>query len=227
MKPLPLPHIEPKSVTVLGATGSIGVSTAKLLALHRDRFTVTALTAYDNAQELASQAKALGAKRAVIGNDSRYLALKSLLADTDIECAAGAEAVIEAARMPSDIVIAGIVGAAGLMPTLAAVQRGAAVALANKECLVCAGDLMMEEVNKRGAILIPVDSEHSAIFQVFDFERPETVDKIIVTASGGPFRNHTLEQMQRVTPEEAVRHPQLEHGRENLGRFRDDDEQGA
>src|SRR5476649_581504 len=114
--------------------------------------------------------------------------------------------------MQSDIVIAGVVGAAGLMPTLAAIQRGATIALANKECLVCAGALMMEEVKRRGATLIPVDSEHSAIFQVFDFARPETVDKIIITASGGPFRNFTSEQMRFVTPEQAVKHPNWDMG---------------
>jgi len=206
------PHAQPRSVTVLGATGSIGASTAKLLALHRGSFRVEALTAYDNVASLVEQAKLLGARRAVIGNEAHYMELKSALAGTSIEAAAGADAVIEAARMPSDIVIAGIVGAAGLMPTLAAIQRGATVALANKECLVCAGSLMMEEVKRHNATLLPVDSEHSAIFQVFDFERPETIEKIILTASGGPFRTFTREQMKNVTPEQAVRHPNWSMG---------------
>jgi len=212
MPPLPSSKTQPRSVTVLGSTGSIGKNAVKLLELHRDRFRVEALTAYSNAGLLAAQAISLNARRAVIGDEAHYLALKSALSGTNIEVHAGAEAIVEAARLPAHTVIAGVVGAAGLMPTLAAIQRGATVALANKECLVCAGALMMEEVQKRGATLIPVDSEHNAIFQVFDFDRPETVDKIIVTASGGPFRTFTQEQMQSVTPEQAVRHPNWDMG---------------
>lgn len=202
----------PKSVTVLGSTGSIGKSAARLLELHRDRFTVEALTANANVEALAEQAIRLKAQRAVIGDEARYMELKSLLSGTGIEAAAGADAIVEAARLPSQIVIAGVVGAAGLMPTMAAIGRGATVALANKECLVCAGALMMDEVRRKNATLIPVDSEHSAIFQVFDFERPETVEKIIITASGGPFRNLTFEQMRDVTPEQAMRHPNWDMG---------------
>ena len=212
MPPLPSQKQQPRSVTVLGSTGSIGKSAAKLFALHHERFEIVALTAYSNAQALAEQAIALKARRAVIGDESRYLELKAALSGTNIEAAAGEEAIVEAARMPAQIVVAGVVGAAGLMPTLAAIQRGATVALANKECLVCAGPLVMEEVKRRNATLIPVDSEHSAIFQVFDFARPEAVDKIILTASGGPFRNHTAAQMRDVTPEQAVRHPNWDMG---------------
>jgi 1-deoxy-D-xylulose-5-phosphate reductoisomerase len=211
-QPLPLTHPKRRSVTILGSTGSIGKSTVKLLEHHPEQFYTEALTAYDNVQLLAEQAKKLNARLAVIGNEKRYLELKAALSGSNIEIATGREAIIEAARVPSDIVIAGMVGAAGLVPAMAAIARGATVALANKECLVCAGDLVMNEVKQRGATLIPVDSEHSAIFQVFDFERPETIEKIIVTASGGPFRNYTSEQMKNVTAAEAVRHPNWNMG---------------
>ncbi|HEU5048204.1 MAG TPA: 1-deoxy-D-xylulose-5-phosphate reductoisomerase [Rickettsiales bacterium] len=196
-----------RSVTILGSTGSIGESTVRLLRQHPEKFSVTAITAYDNVAKLAAQAKELGCKRAVIGNEERYAELKSALSGTGIEAAAGSEAVTEAARMDADIVIAAIVGAAGLLPALAAIERGATVALANKECLVCAGDIVMEAVQKHNATLLPVDSEHSAIFQILDAKQPETIDKIIVTASGGPFREYSFEQMKKVTVEEALRHP--------------------
>lgn len=212
MIPLTAIHTQPKSITILGSTGSIGKNAVKLLEMHRERFRIEGLTAYDNLHDLVQQAISLRAKRAVIGDEKHYLELKSALAGTGIEAAAGSEAIVEAACMPSDIVLAAIVGAAGLMPTLAAIGRGATVALANKECLVCAGTLMTEEMKRRGATLIPVDSEHSAIFQVFDFERPQNIDKIIITASGGPFRNFTAEQMHVVTPEQAVRHPNWDMG---------------
>ncbi len=212
MKPITLPPMQPRRVTVLGSTGSVGISTVRLLADHRDRFSVEALTAHDNVSLLAQQAKQLGARRAVIGNEAHYQELKTALSGTTIEAAAGQQAIIEAAQMPSDVVVAAIVGAAGLLPTLAAVRRGATIALANKESLVCAGSLLMKETRQHGATIIPVDSEHSAIFQIFDFDQPETVDKIIITASGGPFRMFTREQMQHVTPEEAVRHPNWNMG---------------
>lgn len=197
----------PRSVSILGSTGSIGKTSTGLLEMHSSAFTVEAITAYNNVSDLALQAKKLKCKRAVIGNDVLYQDLKSALSGTGIEAAAGTKATIEAAKMPSDIVIAGIVGAAGLLPTLAAVQRGATVALANKECLVCAGDIISREVIKHRATIVPVDSEHSAIFQVFDFAHPETVEKIIITASGGPFREYSKERMQSVTVEEALKHP--------------------
>jgi 1-deoxy-D-xylulose-5-phosphate reductoisomerase len=212
MPPLPSAKSQPKTITVLGSTGSIGKSAVKLLEMHQGRFRVEALTAYANVETLAKQAILLKARRAVIGDETRYLDLKSALSGTGIEVAGGAQAIIEAARLPAQTVLAGVVGAAGLLPTLASIHRGATVALANKECLVCAGPLMTDEVKRRGAMLIPVDSEHSAIFQVFDFERPETIDKIIITASGGPFRDFTLEQMRHVTPEQAIRHPNWDMG---------------
>ena len=212
MYPLPINQSQPKSVTVLGSTGSIGVNTLKLIALHPDRFRVEALTANENVTLLAEQAQACSARCAVIGNKARYAELKSLLSGTSVEIHAGETALVEAAQRPADIVAAAVVGAAGMLPTLAAISRGAVVALANKESLVCAGALMMEEVRRRGATLLPVDSEHSAIFQAFDFEQPEKVEKVTITASGGPFRTYSKEDMAKVTPQEAVRHPNWSMG---------------
>lgn len=208
----PHPQAAPQRLTLLGATGSIGTSTLKLLDAHPNRFVLEAVTAMDNAEKLADLAKHYGARCAVIGNDARYEELKTLLAGTGIEAAAGEDALAEAAQRPADIVVSAIVGAAGLKPTLAAIQQGVRVALANKECLVCAGELMLAEVHKHGATLLPVDSEHNAIFQVFDFERPETVDSIILTASGGPFRTLTAQDMQHVTPKQALKHPNWDMG---------------
>jgi 1-deoxy-D-xylulose-5-phosphate reductoisomerase len=148
----------------------------------------------------------------VVADPSRYAELKSALGDTNIAVAAGADALIEAASMPSDRVIAAIVGAAGLAPTLAAVRTGTVVGIANKECLVCAGDIVTEEAKRCGARLVPVDSEHSAIFQVFDFDNAEAVEKIILTASGGPFLRRERMSLARVTPAEAVAHPNWDMG---------------
>jgi 1-deoxy-D-xylulose-5-phosphate reductoisomerase len=202
----------PRSVTILGSTGSVGCSTVDLIARHPERFVVEALTARENVSRLAEQAVRLKAKRAVIAEESLYGKLRDALAGTGIAVAAGQPAVVEAASLPAGWVMSAIVGAAGLEPTLAAVQRGAIVALANKECLVCAGKLFMAEVRKHGATLLPVDSEHSAIFQVFDFVQAEQVEKIILTASGGPFRVVSLEDMARATPKAAVAHPNWSMG---------------
>jgi len=173
---------------------------------------VEALTAQNNVDLLAEQAKSLGARRAVIGNEARYQDLKKALSGSAVEAAAGEGAIVEAAEVRSDFVMAGIVGAAGLHPTMAAVRRGAIVGLANKECLVCAGDLMTTEVAQAGATILPVDSEHNAIYQVFDFEHPDSVEKIILTASGGPFRERPLDTLHSVTPDEAVAHPNWDMG---------------
>jgi 1-deoxy-D-xylulose-5-phosphate reductoisomerase len=196
-----------RRVTILGSTGSVGSNTVSLIALEPDLYEVEALVAHRNVALLAEQARQLRPPVAVIADPTRYDDLSQALAGTGIRVAAGRAAVIEAAMMPADWVMAAIVGAAGLEPTLAAARRGATVAFANKECLVCAGPLMMELVKDHGATLLPVDSEHSAIFQVFDFERLETVERLILTASGGPFRTSTLAAMARVTPEQAVAHP--------------------
>ena len=202
----------PRRVSILGATGSVGCSTIDLIARNPAAYEIEALTAYRNVDLLARQARQLGARMAVIGDPARYGDLKAALAGTDVEVAAGEQALIEAADRPADWVMAAIVGAAGLRPTLAAVRRGAIVALANKECLVCAGELMLEQVRNSGATLLPVDSEHNAIFQVFDFDRPEAVERIILTASGGPFLNFDRSAMAKVTPAQAIDHPNWEMG---------------
>ena len=204
--------LPPRRVTILGSTGSIGCSTVDLVGRQPEVFAVDTLTAFSNVSLLAKQARELGAKLVVIGDENRFKELKDALSGSSVEVAAGRDALIEAAMRPSDFVMAAIVGAAGLEPTLAAVCRGATVGLANKECLVCAGDLMKAEMEKSGATLLPVDSEHSAIYQVFDFDRREAVESIILTASGGPFRTYTQAQMENVTPEQAVAHPNWDMG---------------
>ena len=208
----PLAATAPRSVTILGSTGSVGCNTVDLIRRNPDAFTVEALTANNSVKLLAEQARALRPRLAVVADPKGYEDLKDALAGTGIECAAGPAAVVEAAARPAEWVMAAIVGAAGLKPTLAAVRRGAIVALANKECLVSAGDLMMAEVRGNGATLLPVDSEHSAIFQVFEFDRADKVDRIILTASGGPFLGMELAEMAGVTPEQAVAHPNWDMG---------------
>ena len=201
-----------RRVTVLGSTGSIGCNTAELLVADRASYAVEALVASRNAPRLAEQAKALGAKFAVVADESQYGALKDALAGSGVEAAAGTAAVVEAASRPADWVMAAIVGAAGLAPTLAAVRRGAIVALANKEVLVCAGELVTKEAETHGARLLPVDSEHNAIFQVFQSEQRRAIEKIVLTASGGPFRKVSLEAMAAATPAQAVAHPNWRMG---------------
>lgn len=203
---------ERRTITILGSTGSVGTSTVSLIDDNPDAFGVVALTANRNAKLLAEQALRLRPEMAVVADPGAYVELKALLAGSGIEVAAGPGAVVEAARMQADTVIAAIVGAAGLEPTMAAVRRGAVIGLANKECLVCAGELMMSEISRCGSRLLPVDSEHSAIFQVFDFEHADKVDSIILTASGGPFRCFSREQMISVTPAQAVAHPNWDMG---------------
>ncbi|MDO8606254.1 MAG: 1-deoxy-D-xylulose-5-phosphate reductoisomerase [Phaeospirillum sp.] len=201
-----------RGVTILGSTGSIGCNTVELVEARPDLYRVEALVANSRVDILVDQAKRLKAKLAVVADEAAYPALKEALAGSGIEAAAGAKAVVAAAELPADWVMAAIVGAAGLAPTLAAVRRGAVVGLANKECLVCAGQLMMAEVQKHKATLLPVDSEHSAIFQVFDFDQHDKIEKIILTASGGPFRTKSREFMADVTPEQAVAHPNWSMG---------------
>jgi len=201
-----------RRVTILGSTGSVGQNTVDLLLRNREAFEVEALTANRNPTRLAEQARALRARFAAIADPNHYPALKEALAGTGIETACGAEAIVGAALRPADWVMAAIVGAAGLAPTLAAIQRGAIVALANKEALVCAGDLVMQEVTRCRATLLPVDSEHNAIWQCFDLARAETIERIILTASGGPFRERDFEDMREVTPQQAVAHPNWSMG---------------
>ncbi|MCA3263639.1 MAG: 1-deoxy-D-xylulose-5-phosphate reductoisomerase [Telmatospirillum sp.] len=201
-----------KRVTILGSTGSVGCNTAELLAADPQSFAVEALVANRNAAKLAQQARTLRAKRAVVADESCYGELRDALSGSGIEAAAGAEAVVEAALMPAEFVCSAIVGAAGLPATLAAIRRGATIGLANKETLVCAGALAMAEVRQHGATLVPVDSEHSAIFQVLDLDALDRVEKIVLTASGGPFRTWSLERMASVTPSQAVAHPNWSMG---------------
>jgi len=202
-----------RRVTVLGCTGSVGTNTVELLAAYPERFQTEALVAGRNVAKLAEQARLLRPALAVVADASAYADLKEALGGTGIELAAGPAAMVEAASRPAaDWVMAAIVGAAGLAPTLAAVQRGATVALANKEVLVCAGELVMAEVRRCGATLLPVDSEHSAIFQVFDEARREGISRLILTASGGPFRTWTRDAMQGVTPAQACAHPNWSMG---------------
>jgi 1-deoxy-D-xylulose-5-phosphate reductoisomerase len=201
-----------RRVTILGSTGSVGCNTVELVEADREAYAVEALVARRNVARLAEQARRLDAKLAVIADDREYRPLKDALAGTGIEVAAGAAAVVEAASRPADWVMAAIVGATGLAPTLAAVRRGAIVAFANKEVLVCAGALVMEEARRHGAHLLPVDSEHNAVFQVFEFDQTHAIERIVLTASGGPFRERPREAMRDVTPEQAVAHPNWRMG---------------
>lgn len=202
----------PRSVTVLGCTGSVGCNTIDMIERDPASYRVEALTAHGNVDLLIEQARRLKPRLAVTGKDENYDKLKTGLSGTGIEVAAGRKAVIEAAERPADWVMASIVGAAGLEPTLAAVRRGAMIGLANKETLVCAGALMMKEVAAHNSVMLPVDSEHSAIYQVFDFERLEAIEKIILTASGGPFRTKSYAEMTEMTPAQAVAHPNWSMG---------------
>lgn len=201
-----------RSVSILGATGSIGASTIDLLRRDRDRYRVEALTAQRNAKALARAAIALGARFAAVADADAYRELKDQLSGTGIESGGGEAAVIEAASRPADWVMASISGAAGLAPTLAAVERGAAVALANKECLVSAGGLFMRRAAERGTTVLPVDSEHNALFQAMTSGRREEIARLILTASGGPFRTWSREAIQNAAPEQALKHPNWSMG---------------
>jgi 1-deoxy-D-xylulose-5-phosphate reductoisomerase len=200
------------SITLLGATGSIGSSTLDLVRKNRDRFRVEAVTAQRSAGALAQLARDLDARLAVIGDEGCYGELKGALAGSGIEAAAGENAIVDAARRPAQWVMAAITGAAGLRPTMTALERGATIALANKECLVCAGALFMRRAQEAGAVVLPVDSEHNAIFQALSAGRRADVSRIILTASGGPFRTASLEQMRAATVQQALRHPNWSMG---------------
>ncbi|WJH41295.1 1-deoxy-D-xylulose-5-phosphate reductoisomerase [Aliirhizobium terrae] len=207
-------EIERRRISVLGSTGSIGVNTLDVLQQlgGRDTFDVVAVTGHSNVALLAEQAKTSGAAFAVTADEHQYAALKDALAGTGIEVAAGREALVEAGQRDADWVMAAIVGTAGLAPTLAAAERGADIALANKECLVSAGDLFVKAVAEGGGRLIPVDSEHSAIFQSLEDDQHHAVERIVLTASGGPFRTWSREQMAGVTAEIARAHPNWSMG---------------
>jgi len=194
-------------VSILGATGSIGASTLELLRAGDGRFQVAALAARRDVHKLAVLAREFRAELVVVADPECYGALKEALAGTGIEAAAGREGLIAAAEAPADIVVAGIMGAAGLEPTLASIQPGRRIALANKESLVCAGRLFMRKAEAANAIVLPVDSEHNAAFQALRAGPREAVVRITLTASGGPFRTMPKERLARVTPAEALRHP--------------------
>ena len=196
-----------KKVAILGCTGSIGKSTLDLIERSPDEFEITALTAAVNVDALADAARRTNAKLAIIADESRLRDLEDALQGSGCRAAAGADALVEAATGDSDLVMAAIVGCAGLRPTMAAVEAGKTVALANKEALVTAGDLMTDAAKTSGATLLPVDSEHNAIFQSLAGSRIEQVSRIILTASGGPFRTASAETMRNATPAQAVAHP--------------------
>jgi 1-deoxy-D-xylulose-5-phosphate reductoisomerase len=206
------PMFPARSVTILGSTGSVGVSTVALLLDHPGRWQVEALVANRNVERLVEQALRLRPAMVAVADEAAYPALKAALSGSGITVAAGASGVLEAARRPADWTMAAILGAAGLAPALAVVERGGTLALANKESLVCAGDVLMAAARRSGAMILPVDSEHSAIFQVLDNRQRGAVQRLILTASGGPFRLWSRERMAVATPAEACRHPNWSMG---------------
>ncbi len=196
-----------KTITVLGSTGSIGKSTVDLLAAAPERYRVLALVANNSAEALAAQARLLRAEIAVCSDPSMHATLAAALSGSGVRVACGQDAVLAAARMGADWTMAAITGIAGLAPTLAAAEGGRTVALANKEAIVSAGEVMLRAVADAGATLLPVDSEHNAIFQALAGSNREELERIVLTASGGPFRTASTEEMARATPETALRHP--------------------
>jgi 1-deoxy-D-xylulose-5-phosphate reductoisomerase len=202
----------PRLVSVLGSTGSVGCNTLDLIERNPEAFQVVALTANRNVDALVAQALKFRPKVVAIADPECYRPLKNALSNTGIEVAAGTQSLVDAAARPADWVMAAIVGAAGLAPTIAAAQQGAILAVANKECFVTAGDLFLTEVTRHGATVLPVDSEHNAIFQVFDFNGRDAIERIILTASGGPFRETPLNELSDVTPSQATAHPNWDMG---------------
>jgi 1-deoxy-D-xylulose-5-phosphate reductoisomerase len=201
-----------RTVNILGATGSVGRSTLDVIASAPGEFSVNVVTAHSRVDELAQIARAHNARHAVIADETQYAALKDLLAGSGITAAAGRAAVIEAASMPADITMAAIVGLAGLEPVMAALAQGRCVAIANKEPLVAAGPLVMAAARRHGATILPVDSEHNAIFQVFENANRAHIARLVLTASGGPFRTWNAAQMAAATPAQAVAHPNWSMG---------------
>jgi len=201
-----------RSISILGATGSVGDSTLKLLRKHRDDWRVEALTAHCSVSKLADLAREFDAKIAVVSDEACLPALREALSGSGIEAAGGRAALIEAAKRPVDITMAAIVGCAGLAPVMAAIEQGGTIALANKEALVSAGEVMTRAVAQHGATLLPVDSEHNAIFQCLSGNDIAEVRMITLTASGGPLRLLSLQELERVTPDQAVAHPNWDMG---------------
>lgn len=201
-----------RRVSILGATGSVGESTCHLIRTDLEAYDVVALTAHRNVEKLAQCAVALQARFAAVADPSLGDELRTRLEGTGIESGAGPQAVIDAAAMPADWIMASIIGAAGLVPTFTAIQQGSYVALANKECLVSAGHVFMAEVSRHRTTLLPVDSEHSAVFQALDDPHCDLVEKIVLTASGGPFRTWSYAQLKAARPEDALKHPNWSMG---------------
>lgn len=202
----------PRRISILGSTGSIGTTTLSIVRQHPERFVLEAITGSNNAELLIQQALEFRPRFVAIANEDKTHLLQEALSGTGIAVSGGAEAVLEAAERPSDWLMAGIVGLAGLRPTLAAIKRGATVAIANKECLVSAGHIMRKACATHGASLLPVDSEHNAIFQVFEDAHPQAVEAITLTASGGPFLRLPKDALATVTPAQALAHPKWKMG---------------
>ncbi|MBN9147341.1 MULTISPECIES: 1-deoxy-D-xylulose-5-phosphate reductoisomerase [unclassified Nitrobacter] len=218
MSAVPLKNDKPaqagvRTVTVLGATGSIGDSTMDLLRGARGRYRVEALTANSNVEVLVKLAREFDARFVAVADTSRFGELKDALAGSDIECGVGESAIIEAASRPADWLMAAVSGAAGLKPALAAVDRGTTIALANKECLVCAGDFFMQRAVKAGACILPADSEHNALFQALSSGNRDELTRVIITASGGPFRTWAAADIENATLAQALKHPNWSMGR--------------
>jgi 1-deoxy-D-xylulose-5-phosphate reductoisomerase len=205
--------MKPRKITVLGATGSVGQNTLDLIGRTPHLFEIVALTANSDANRLAELAIRHRARHAVIADTDQFGLLKELLAGTGIEASAGMDALCEAARLPADWIMASIVGAAGLRPTFAAAEQGTCLALANKECLVSAGEIFLAAVKQAGTTLLPVDSEHSAAFQAIDSSPSHCIETITITASGGPFRDWDTARLKTVTPDQALKHPNWSMGR--------------
>jgi 1-deoxy-D-xylulose-5-phosphate reductoisomerase len=218
MSAVPLKNDKPveagvRTVTVLGATGSIGDSTMDLLRGAPGRYRVEALTANSNVKGLAKLAREFDARFVAVADTARFGELKDALAGSGIECGVGESAIIEAASRPADWLMAAVSGAAGLKPALAAVDRGTTIALANKECLVCAGDFFMQRAAKAGACILPADSEHNALFQALSSGNRDELTRVIITASGGPFRTWAAADIENATLAQALKHPNWSMGR--------------
>ena len=202
-----------KKISLLGSTGSIGVNTLDVVARYPEKFQICALSAGSNVEIFASQIRKFKPKLAAIFDSSKVDALKALIGDLDVEIVSGQEGTVVAAEFSeADLVVSGVVGSAGLLPAMAALKAGKTLALANKETLVIAGELVLKEAARNNTQIIPIDSEHSAIFQVLNGEKAKRIKKIILTASGGPFRTFTLKQMENVTVKEALNHPNWSMG---------------
>lgn len=212
VSPSSQPASESRSITILGATGSIGASTLDLIKRAPHHYRVESVSARKNASALGKIAREIGARHAVVSDPAAYRDLKDALSGSGVEAAAGEDALVEAAQRPADWVMAAISGSAGLKPTLAAIERGATVALANKECLVCAGSLFMRRAASKGATVLPVNSEHNAVFQALGAGNRADLKRAILTASGGPFRTWSKEAIRAATPEQALRHPNWSMG---------------